>query len=276
LHLRESDRQQMGSVLLFLGTRDGLSREPATRIMGPQPASNFANALAGVGDVNGDGFDDLVIGAPNYSHRFLYEGAAFLYLGGPHGLGERPAWAAYGGARDAWLGWLFSRAGDVNGDGYADVLLSALGWKGARTGVVGCARLYLGGPKGPGATPAWTAVGDQAGGAFGYSVGGVGDVNRDGFGDLVVMQSGWSGRSIHEGRLLLYLGGARGPALRPAWTTSGFGSNTLMSSGSPGIGDVNGDGQPDIMIGSGAYAAGPDRRQLGLAGVLLSPSDPRE
>jgi hypothetical protein len=275
LHVRESDRQQVGTVLLFLGGPNGLSKEPAARIESPQAPSQFGGALTGVGDVNGDGYDDVVVGAVSYTHKFLYEGAAFLYLGGPHGLSTRPAWAAYGGARDAWLGWLFSRTGDVNGDGYADVLLSAVGWKGEHTGVVGCARLYLGGPHGLATTPVWTGVGDQAGGSYGYSVGGVGDVNQDGYDDFVVMQSGWSGRSIHEGRLLLYLGGPHGPGARPAWTVSGFGSNTWMSSGSPWIGDVNGDGRPDIMVGSGAYAAGPDRRQLGIAGVFLSPSDPR-
>jgi hypothetical protein len=272
--IREPDHQRVGSVSLYLGTHVGLTPEPATRIIGWQPETDFGSGLAGVGDVNGDGYDDVIIGAPNYTQRFQSEGAVFLYHGGPQGLQPGPAWAAYGGARDAWLGFLLSRTGDVNGDRYADILVGAAGWKGHGPGG-GRARLYLGGPRGPSADPAWTMIGDQPASSFGYSSGGVGDVNGDGFDDIVVMQSSYSGRGVHEGRALLYLGGPRGPGGRPVWTGQGFGSGSGISTGAPGIGDVNGDGVPDILVGSAAYSSSADNRWLGIVAVYLSPRDPR-
>jgi hypothetical protein len=272
--IRDSDHQRVGSVSLYLGTPKGLTAEPATRIVGWQPETDFGSGIAGIGDVNHDGYGDVAIGAPNYTHHFQSEGAVFVYLGGSQGLRAEPAWAVYGEARDASLGFLVSKTGDVNGDVYADLLVGAPGWKGKGPGG-GRAMLFAGGPQGLANVPEWTMIGDQPAGGFGYSSGGVGDVNRDGYNDIVVMQSAYSGRSVHEGRALLYLGGPHGPGRRPVWTGKGFGSNCGLSTGAPGIGDVNGDGVPDILVGSSAYSSSPDDRWRGIVAVYLSPKDPK-
>ena len=272
---RPSDHQEVRSVWLFLGSPKGLQPEPASRIMGWQPHAGFGMSVCGIGDVNGDGFADVAISANNYTHRFPYEGAVFVYYGGPHGLRSKPDWVLYGGGRDVWLGFLMSRVGDVNGDGYADLLVGAPGWKRDRAALVGRAMLFAGGPHGLGTKPIWTVEGDQAGGVLGYWVGGGGDVNRDGFDDVVITQPGWSGRSAREGRVMLYLGGPHGPSAKPVWTAQGFSSGTTLTTGGAGIGDVNGDGIPDLLVGSGLYSASADRRQLGVVGVYLSPPDPR-
>lgn len=67
--------------------------------------------MAGAGDLNGNGYDDLVIGAYLFDHFFQDEGASFVYLGSPAGLSAEPDWAATGDQEAAHL------AGDVNGDG---------------------------------------------------------------------------------------------------------------------------------------------------------------
>ena len=271
---RASDHEEVRSVFLYLGSPTGLRAEPACRIMGWQPHANFGMAITGIGDVNGDGYGDVAIGASNYSHAFPYEGAVFVYLGGPSGLGAKPDWVVYGGTRDAWLGGLMTRAGDVNHDGYDDLVVGAPGWKGKHTANVGRALLFLGGPHGLAATPSWTVEGDQAGGVMGYWEGGVGDVNKDGFADVLVTQPGFSGRAVREGRALLFLGGRKGLSRHPAWTLQGFSAGSAISTGGAHLGDVNGDGIPDLLLGSGLYSASLDRRQLGMAGVVLSPRDP--
>src|SRR5262249_5996837 len=183
-------------------------------------------------------------------------------------------WAVYGGSRDAWLSGLITHVGDVNKDGYDDLVVGSPGWKGEHTANVGRALLFLGGQHGLASKPSWSATGEQPGGVMGYAVGGVGDINHDGFADVVVMQSGYSGRAVREGRALLYLGGPRGLSPKPAGTAQGFSAGSAISRGGAGIGDVNGDGVPDILVGSGLYSASLDRRQLGVVGVFLSPADP--
>jgi hypothetical protein len=81
--------------------------------------------VAAAGDVNGDDFDDVIVGVPNYKHDEPAEGGAFVYLGADTGLGETPGWVVEGNKADAYLGSAVATAGDVNDDGYADILVGA-------------------------------------------------------------------------------------------------------------------------------------------------------
>ena len=74
--------------------------------------------MAGAGDVNGDGF--AIVGARFFDNGQSGEGAAFVYLGGAAGLATPPAWQAE--SDQANFGRSVAGAGDVNGDGFADVL----------------------------------------------------------------------------------------------------------------------------------------------------------
>src|SRR5207253_1321479 len=107
-------------------------------------------------------------------------------------------------------------AGDVNADGFADVVVGAPYWFGA--GTEGRAYGYLGAAAGPAMTPSWIANPAPPGAAFGGSVAAAGDVNGDGFGDVLIGASNWSGQFINEGRAYLYLGSAAGLSSVPSWT----------------------------------------------------------
>jgi hypothetical protein len=80
--------------------------------------------------------------------------------------------------------------------------------------------------------------------------GAAGDVNGDGFGDILVGVRGWDGGQVDEGRALLYLGSATGPPTTPAWTAEPDQAGAFFGQSVAGVGDVNGDGMSDILVGA--------------------------
>src|SRR6185436_2718723 len=143
----------------------------------------FGFSVAGAGDVNGDGYDDLAVGAPNYQDDQIQEGRVFLYLGSPGGLPTLPSWTADGNQQQGQFGSVVAGAGDVNGDGYADLLVTTP--VGYPVQGLGRAVVYHGSASGLPATPAWSIVADQASAAFGSAAASAGDVNGDGYADVI-------------------------------------------------------------------------------------------
>jgi hypothetical protein len=84
--------------------------------------------VARAGDVNGDGYSDVVVAARDYSNGQDYEGRAFTHYGGPGGLSLAPVWTAESDQASAAFGASVGTAGDVNGDGFADVIVGAINY----------------------------------------------------------------------------------------------------------------------------------------------------
>ena len=120
-----------------------------------------------------------------------------LALGGPAG---GPAWQVGGGQANARFGATVATAGDVNGDGIADILVGAPDYDSplSPNPHEGRAFVYLGTPQGPGLTPVWTADGAQIG--FGSAGASAGDVNGDGFDDIIVGEPDLLGGQFQIGR----------------------------------------------------------------------------
>ena len=109
-------------------------------------------------------------------------------------------------------------AGDVNGDGYSDVVVGSLGYDGGLGWAQGAVYVYYGSATGLHASADWMAVGDQADSYFGVAAKTAGDVNGDGYADLVVGTHRYSNGQYREGRASLYLGSQAGSATqRPGW-----------------------------------------------------------
>jgi hypothetical protein len=85
----------------------------------------FGACVAPAGDIDGDGYDDVVVGAPYYQNGEHWEGGAFAYLGSPNGLAPSPAWTGESNQVDAWFASSTARAGDVDGDGKSDLVVGA-------------------------------------------------------------------------------------------------------------------------------------------------------
>jgi hypothetical protein len=215
-----------------------------------QASARFGTSVSSAGDVNGDGFEDVVIGAPEYDDVTKDEGRAFVYLGSPSGLGLTAPWTSGLGQAFAAFGTAVSRAGDVNGDGFHDVVVGAPRFDGAASDG-GQAAVYLGSSLGLDGVPAWSAESDQSGAHLGQSVSSAGDVNGDGFGDLMVGAPGWDGGSTNEGLVSLYLGSGSGLETTAAWTAESDLDEGRLGMSVSSAGDVNGDGYSDVILGTG-------------------------
>jgi len=239
-----------GYAQLYLGSASGLTAAPALTLTGEADDDHFGYALAGLGDVNGDGFSDVLIGAFKNDAAGADTGRAYLFLGGTIGLLPTPVFTATGEALGDFFGYSLAGLGDVNGDGLAD---AAIGAYTNDAGGADAGRVYIfhgsvNGGLHP--SPALTLTGAAAGDLFGFGLAGPGDVNGDGFNDLLVGAFGNDGAGEGAGRAYLYLGGAAG--LNPVGVVVGNGAAAGDAFGYAvaGAGDVNGDGFPDLLIGA--------------------------
>jgi len=247
-----------GASFLYLGSSTGLGATgtPANADWsseGDQVNSLYGHALASAGDVNADGYDDVIIGARNYENNFEDEGRVELFLGSAAGLALTPVWRLDGGQNDMRLGVSVDSAGDVNGDGYDDVLIGADIFSNGQTGEGG-AFVFAGSQSANlGTIPAWTGEINQGDAFLGFSAAGVGDVNQDGFDDVIVGADGYDNGSLDEGAAFLYLGSVNGPANTPSRSFEIDVSGARFGLSVAGAGDVNGDGYDDVIVGADRF-----------------------
>jgi hypothetical protein len=209
----------------------------------------FGYSVACAGDVNNDGYPDLLIGAPLYYDGNRY-GKVYLILGGPGVLKARNRWIEFDGyAPYNKFGFSVSGAGDVNGDGIDDFVVGAMqaGRRFPRSSSVnwdGEACIYFGrtGFDGTGTdlVPNLTLTGTAEGERFGWEVAGIGDVNEDGFDDVIASSS-------YAGHAYVFFGGATMDSV----------ADLMLVGESPGdsfgwhvskAGDVNNDGVSDFIV----------------------------
>jgi hypothetical protein len=206
-----------GRAYVYHGSAMGLSATADWTAECDQVGAQFGRSVGTAGDVNGDGYADVIVGAYNYGNGQTNEGRAYVYHGSAMGLSATAAWMAESDQADAHLGISVDAAGDVNGDGYADVIVGAHGYDGGETDE-GRAYVYHGSSSGLGATANWTAESNQDGGEFGWSVGTAGDVNGDGYADVIIGAVDYDNGQTNEGRAFVYHGSASGLGATADWT----------------------------------------------------------
>lgn len=261
----KGNSQGEGTVYLYLSMGGGLNTTAAWEKSGGMQGAYFGQSVAGAGDVNNDGRDDVIIGAPGYKTDYKV-GRAFVYQGDPGtGLTIDHTWSYTGTVRDAEFGYAVAGAGDVNGDGFDDIVVGAPMYT-DQEGVEdreGAFYVFFGSESGPSQNPDWIVDSDQMNARLGTAVRAAGDVNDDGYDDLIVGAPSYLNpeTEVREGAVLLFLGG---PLPTPcAWIGYGGQEYALFGSSVAGAGDVNGDGFPDVVAGAPAY----DRPLMDQAGA---------
>ncbi|MFC1905934.1 hypothetical protein ACFLWJ_00430 [Chloroflexota bacterium] len=258
---------------------DTLLADAQASFLGEANADESAISVSSAGDVNGDGYDDFLIGAHKNGGA---KGKVYLFLGKATGWSTdtdlASADASFIGETNGFAGFSVAAAGDVNGDAYDDFLIGAYGDAGGKGLYTGQTYLILGKatgwaldtdlavPTNADASFFGEALGDESG----YSVCSAGDVNNDGFDDILIGARKNDGAGSDRGQTYLILGKATGWARSTELAdadASFMGEVDADESGSSiaPAGDVNNDNYDDFLIGASLNdEAGADAGQVYL------------
>lgn len=193
--------RETGRVFVYFGG-PGFDDRPDLELSSVEANSQFGIALSGLGDFNGDGVDDLAVGA-NWGTDKDNAGRVFVYYGGK-GFDRTPDLILEGTSAGSYFGNTVRGLGDFNGDGFADLAVGADFARGFER-AAGSISLFFGGDK-PSSRPALVLKGEHGNDLFGR-VGPVTDFNGDGAPDLVTSAIGADGGNSGSGVAYVYFGG---------------------------------------------------------------------
>jgi hypothetical protein len=217
-----------------------------------QAHAQMGFAVHGAGDVNGDGFADVIVAAHTFDTPIANAGRAWVYHGSSNGPELVQSWLGEGVGVGDRFGTSVSTAGDVNADGFADVIVGAMQAQDGQSNE-GQAYVFLGSASGLATTPFWSDESNDPFAWYGIAVSDAGDVDGDGYGDVIVGATRTNG---DVGTAYLYRGGPSGPSAVADWTHDGIGPEARFGRAVAGAGDVNGDGFDDVIVGASAEGRG--------------------
>jgi hypothetical protein len=232
---------QPGAIRILSGTTGAV----LFNIPGTQVASEFGLAIAGLGDVDGDGFPDFAAAAPRQTGVTSGSNTGLVrVISGANGA---TLYTLTGTQDNEFFGGALAAAGDVDADGLPDLIVGAYGnsQAGDRTGMV---RVY----RGFDGLVLQTFYGDQPVMVLGTSVSGAGDLNGDGHADLLAGAPNFSAAGLGSVGLVRAYSGADGTQL---FEWQGAGATESFGSAVAGGRDLTGDGVPDIVIGCSRHAS---------------------
>ena len=246
------------------------------RIVGEAAFNGVGLSVSGAGDVNGDGLDDLLVGASGAAYVvFGRAGGAEVNLDDLASGASSQGFKIVGDAEDS-IGVSVSGAGDVNGDGLDDLLVGApsddaggayVGAAYVVFGQAGSAEVNLDDVAAGTSSQGFKITGEggsEFGDGVGLSVSGAGDVNGDGLDDLLVSASNSDAGGVLSGAAYVVFGQEGGAEVNLDDVAAGTGGFKIVGEAEgdiagdsvSGAGDVNGDGRPDFLIGAPGAGAG--------------------
>jgi hypothetical protein len=218
------------------------------RIDGNARGDTLGRSVASAGDLDGDGFDDFVIGADLVDATGRDSGEVYVYSGKSIATGTPARLFTLTGAKIGdFLGISVASAGDVDADGFDDLIVGAYGDDPANTLNAGSAFVYSGRNGARMYTfHGSTRMGEGIEDHFGYAVAGAGDVDGDGFDDVVVGAYSADVDGMVDAGYAKVFSGRDGSVL---FTITGSSAKQYVGLGLAGAGDVDGDGRDDLLVG---------------------------
>ena len=259
-----------GAAFIYFGGPGEFDINADSRLSPGQAQAQLGYSVDGAGDVNGDGFSDVIVGVIHFSNGQSDEGAALIYFGGMGAFNVNHDALLESNQTGALMGWSVASAGDVNGDNFADVMVSAPAYGNNGQSNEGAVFIYFGGSGMFNVIPDAQLEGNQVNAYFGESVSAAGDVNGDGFADVIVGAFLYDNGQADEGAAFIYFGSSGVFNITPDGllesdqVSSGFGYTV------GGGADLNGDGFADVMVGAYQYDSG--QVNEGVVGVYYGGS----
>jgi len=242
------------------------------RITGSSGNDYFGFSVRTVGDINNDGFDDMIIGTP---FKTNYHGIAYVIYGGEESSflnidlstttlnPQTTGFTITGNAAGNYFGYSVSTSGDVNNDGYDDIIIGA-DYKGAAYVVYGgdkssMSNIDLSTTVLDPLTTGFMITGNSLSDYFGVSVSTAGDINGDGYDDIII---GAFYKDSQKGAAYVIYGGAKSSTSNIDLTTqtldphstgfliTGNAANDHFGWSVSAAGDTNKDGYSDIIVGA--------------------------
>jgi len=253
-----ANHQEDGEVLVFHGNPAAQWDAPSTRLRGSQPGEYLGSFGQSHGDFNGDGFDDLLVGSTHYHQWADHNGRVQLFLGSKYGLLTNAVWSAtfppFRARRDIdnnhhqYFGHLIV-VDDFNRDGVSDAVITAP-FSGQNDLGEGMVFAYYGTKRSPGLPSAfdWSVQANRATSSLGLMAERIGDVNGDGYPDLLVGAPDFGNHQIREGLAAVFFGSPRGFSREPDWTLESQDSHRVLGLYGAGVGDLNHDGFDDFVV----------------------------
>ena len=297
-----------GAAYVVFGRADGpgtlnlnsLSATEGFRVTGSGGGDQAGISVSSAGDINGDGFDDVIVGANLGDANGTRSGESYVLFGKAGGFGTidpdtldaADGFAIVGASEENQSGFDVSSAGDINGDGFADLIIGSRFAKEGNNATTGSVQVIFG--KAGGFTninlaslasaDGFTITGDAAADTAGSSVSSAGDVNGDGFADLIIGAPGNDAGGSGAGAAYVIFGKAAGfgdidltsLSTSAGFTIQGAAANDAAGSSVSSAGDVNGDGFDDVIIGAPGNGDGPGKAYVvfgkaeGLANINLA------
>ncbi len=261
---------QRGAVFVHFGSAAGPSATPVLTIFGAEDGAQFGFSIAFVGDVNGQGAPDILVGAPfddadgDGADDGTDRGRAFVFFGGPSmdAIADVTASGAEPGAR---LGSSVARIADTNRDGFDDWAVGAPlddgDGNGTEDGLDRGRAFFYYGFFAPDGVADVTFTGPEAGSEFGFAVASAGDINSGGAEDIAVgapLDDGDGNASEDgddRGRVYVFYGGSILDAV-PDVTLTGDEDGAQFGSAVAPVFDVGNDNVDDLLVGAPFHNAG--------------------